>query len=114
MPLKSANGAVRCCSKNGRTCVTPKSCMETTFAMAQAECSAIEMRICTAEELERNKCCNTGCGFDDKLTWHTDSTSTTTTTTATTTTTITKTTEPKGINFVTQYSFLVKSTKVNV
>ena len=78
MPSKSANGAVRCCSKNGRTCVTPKSCMETTFAMAQAECSAIEMRICTAEELERNKCCNTGCGFDDKLTWRTGSTTTTT------------------------------------
>ena len=51
--------------------------MEKTFAMAQAECSAIEMRICTAEELERNKCCNTGCGFDDKLTWHTDSAKTT-------------------------------------
>ena len=73
MPSKSGRGAVRCCSKNGQTCVTPKPCMRTTLAMAQAKCSAIGRRICTAEELAMNKCCSTGCGFDDKLTWYTGS-----------------------------------------
>ena len=73
MPSKSAKGAVRCCSKNGQTCITPKPCLETTFEMAQASCSAIERRICTAEELAKNKCCRSGCGFDDKLIWHTGS-----------------------------------------
>ena len=70
---KSDKGAVRCCSKDGQTCITPNSCMTRTFAIAQAECSAIGRRICTADELKSNKCCRTGCGFDDKLTWHTDS-----------------------------------------
>ena len=81
MPSKSAKGAVRCCSKNGQTCITPKPCMETTFEIAQTKCSARGMRICTADELENNKCCSTGCGFDAKLTWHADSTSSTTTNT---------------------------------
>ena len=68
-----ARGAVRCCSKNGKTCVTPKLCMMMPWSMAQAMCSAIGRRICTAEELAMNKCCSTGCGFDSRLTWHTGS-----------------------------------------
>ena len=27
------------------------------------------MRLCTADELNNNGCCGTGCGFDTKLTW---------------------------------------------
>ena len=73
MPSKAAKGAVRCCSKNGQTCVTPKPCMTTTLAMAQARCAKMGRRICTAEELAKNKCCGTGCGFDSRLTWHSDS-----------------------------------------
>ena len=73
MPSKSKKGAVRCCSHKGQTCVTPKPCLETTFAKAQARCSAIGRHICTAEDLARNKCCRSGCGFDNKLIWHTGS-----------------------------------------
>ena len=47
--------------------------MITTFALAQAKCSEVGRRICTADELKNNKCCSTGCFFDDKLTWQTDS-----------------------------------------
>ena len=68
-----AKGAVRCCSKNGKTCVTPKRCMTTTLARAQARCAKMGRRICTAEELAKNKCCGTGCGFDSRLTWHSGS-----------------------------------------
>ena len=68
-----AKGAVRCCSKNGKTCITPKLCMTTTLARAQARCAKMGRRICTAEELAKNKCCGTGCGFDSRLTWHTGS-----------------------------------------
>ena len=73
MPSKSTKGAVRCCSHKGQTCVTPTPCLETTFAKAQARCSAIGRHICTAEDLARNKCCRSGCGFDNKLIWHTGS-----------------------------------------
>ena len=45
--------------------------MITTFALAQAKCSEVGRRICTADELKNNKCCMTGCFFDDKLTWQT-------------------------------------------
>ena len=51
--------------------------MITTFALAQAKCSEVGRRICTADELKNNKCCMTGCFFDDKLTWQTDSAKTT-------------------------------------
>ena len=68
-----AKGAVRCCSKNGKTCITPKRCMTTTLARAQARCAKMGRRICTAEELAKNKCCGTGCGFDSRLTWHSGS-----------------------------------------
>ena len=68
-----AKGAVRCCSKNGKTCITPKLCMTTTLARAQARCAKMGRRICTAEELAKNKCCGTGCGFDSRLTWHSGS-----------------------------------------
>ena len=51
--------------------------METTFFEAEKKCATIGRRLCTAAELAKNKCCGTGCGFDDKLTWHTDSAKTT-------------------------------------
>ena len=75
-PSSSKKGAVRCCSKDGWTCVTPKSCLVATFAEAEAKCLSEGMRICTAEELDRHKCCHTGCGFDKKLTWRTGSSDT--------------------------------------
>ena len=77
-PSSSKKGAVRCCSKDGRRCITPASCLEThSFEEAKKECSKKDMRICTAEELDRHKCCHTGCGFDKKLTWRTGSSDTT-------------------------------------
>ena len=32
-------------------------------------CSELGRRICKADDLKNNKCCLTGCYFDDKLTW---------------------------------------------
>ena len=32
-------------------------------------------RLCTADELASNKCCGTGCHYDDILTWQTGSVS---------------------------------------
>ena len=75
-PSSSKKGAVRCCSKDGRTCVTPKSCLVATFAEAETKCVEEGMRICTADELDRHKCCWTGCDFDGQLTWRTGSSDT--------------------------------------
>lgn len=72
--------AVRCCSKYGRNgCITPGSdkhpgpnglCLnETTYEDAEYTCESLDMRLCTADELNNNGCCGTGCGFDTKLTW---------------------------------------------
>ena len=60
---------MRCCSKDGQTCITPKPCATTTWIKAHAICSELGRRICKADDLKNNKCCLTGCYFDDKLTW---------------------------------------------
>ena len=60
---------MRCCSKDGQTCITPKPCATTTWKKAHAICSELGRRICKADDLKNNKCCLTGCYFDDKLTW---------------------------------------------
>ena len=66
---KYDKGAVRCCSKDGKTCITPKPCATTTWKKAHEICSLFGRRICKADDLKNNKCCLTGCYFDDKLTW---------------------------------------------
>ena len=65
----SYKAAVRCCSYGGDTCFTPMPCLETTYAEARSKCNELGRRLCTPHELKGNKCCKTGCGFDNKLTW---------------------------------------------
>ena len=66
----SQKAAVRCCSDDDIDCITPKPCLETSYNQAENECSKLGRRLCTAAEMAENKCCGTGCGFDDKLTWY--------------------------------------------
>ena len=64
---------MRCCSNNGETCITPKSCFKTTYGEAKEKCAAIGRRLCMADELAKKKCCassNSDCKFDTALTWH--------------------------------------------
>ena len=67
----SYEAAVRCCRHDGKACITPTGCFKTTYEEARSICNGIgtEWRLCTTNELKGNKCCGTGCGFDDKLTW---------------------------------------------
>ena len=74
--------AVRCCSKDGKECVTPgfnvpmQRCSITSFSKAEKVCQAIGWRLCTATKLVvENKCCGTGCNFDSELTWFNNKTS---------------------------------------
>ena len=64
----SQTGAVRCC--NDDSCISPDSCLETTYDQAQATCTANGRRLCTLTELVEGKCCGTGCGFDSALNWY--------------------------------------------
>ena len=66
----SQTAAVRCCSDDVNDCITPAECLETTYDEAQKKCATIGRRLCTAQEFADNKCCGTGCGFDDKLNWY--------------------------------------------
>ena len=59
--------AVRCCNTND--CVTPNECFKVTLDQAEEECAKIQRRLCTPDELNGNKCCRSGCGFDLELTW---------------------------------------------
>jgi hypothetical protein len=67
----SQRAAVRCCSHDGMDCITPQTCLETTYDDAERKCTTLGRRLCTATELANDKCCSTGCGFDAKLTWYT-------------------------------------------
>ena len=73
---------MRCCSKDGKECVTSgfnvpmQRCSITSFSKAEKVCQAIGWRLCTATELAvENKCCGTGCNFDSELTWFNNKTS---------------------------------------
>jgi len=70
--------AVRCCSWSGINCITPGGheaeqygrCLNnSTFDEAEKKCAAIDMRLCTSDELRNNVCCGSGCNFDKKPTW---------------------------------------------
>jgi len=70
--------AVRCCSLSGINCITPGGheaehhgrCLNnSTFDDAEKKCAAIDMRLCTSDELRNNLCCGSGCNFDKKPTW---------------------------------------------
>ena len=74
-PNRNSINSVRCCSKNGDTCVTPKPCLKTTLVKAQERCARMGKRLCTEDELARNTCCGTGCNFDNTQIWSADSNS---------------------------------------
>ena len=63
---------VRCCSGTGTCDSDPGgTCLPqaATFTEAVAACESQQMRLCTRQELEDNKCCSTGCGYDGNLVW---------------------------------------------
>ena len=60
--------AVRCCSYDGKDCISPEPCLETTYDEARKKCATIGRRLCTAAEMDI--CCWKGCYFDDKLNWY--------------------------------------------
>ena len=71
---KNSQYAVRCCSKDGKSCITPEkndlSCSDyhsKTYDDAVKICEDDDRRICAVSETEN--CCQTGCYTDDKLMW---------------------------------------------
>merc|ERR1719375_1079273 len=81
--------AVRCCSNNGRKCASRKGrCFgrRKTYQEAVGICAAAGMRLCTQAEVATEMCCRTGCMYDHRQVWTSDSCSTQATTTTTTTT----------------------------
>jgi hypothetical protein len=87
--VASATAAVRCCGQSSNTChdsyctqeqmaatgwsfLAPQTNIDgtaATFAEAEGECTARGQRLCSADELEAQVCCGTGCGFDHQLVW---------------------------------------------
>ena len=74
--LRTARGGARCCSKNGPGHVCKSECngivkQMVTLAVAKARCNRLGSgwRLCTTEELKKDKCCQTGCHYDVVLTW---------------------------------------------
>eukprot|EP00929_Paragymnodinium_shiwhaense_P121945 TRINITY_DN943_c0_g1_i1.p1 TRINITY_DN943_c0_g1~~TRINITY_DN943_c0_g1_i1.p1 ORF type:complete len:257 (-),score=41.87 TRINITY_DN943_c0_g1_i1:263-1033(-) len=62
--------AVRCCSMDGKSCKSPRSCPDSaTYDWAEASCQGEGMRLCKKSELESGVCCHGGCGFDSKQVW---------------------------------------------
>ena len=62
--------AVTCCDLDGNECMTPdKTCYKAEFDKAKELCTSIGKRVCTPSELGSGLCCDSGCNFDNKLTW---------------------------------------------
>ena len=57
--------AVRCCAKDGQSCVS--NCGKQTYEDAKKTCQDNNRRLC--KETELKKCCGTGCGYDIQSTW---------------------------------------------
>eukprot|EP01060_Flectonema_neradi_P021717 TRINITY_DN295_c0_g1_i3.p1 TRINITY_DN295_c0_g1~~TRINITY_DN295_c0_g1_i3.p1 ORF type:complete len:341 (+),score=64.87 TRINITY_DN295_c0_g1_i3:68-1090(+) len=67
-------GAVRCCSKNGKACISRVNsdiCLghSETFEAAVEICKEMGRRLCTRSELRSGICCKTGCDYDMLSTW---------------------------------------------
>lgn len=57
--------AVRCCSTDGSSCITPAACPSgKTHKEATDICAARGKRLCSLPELQSGICCETGCDFD--------------------------------------------------
>ena len=69
--LGDSKHIVRCCSPNGDTC-TSEPCLDgdITYNEAVDVCSSRGSRLCF--EYELNKCCGTGCNYDDATSWVAD------------------------------------------
>lgn len=77
--------AVHCCSgsldDDTLECSRPtppntEKCLngeKSSFAEAKAYCEGQEMRLCSVAELESEKCCSTGCGWNWEISWTSDS-----------------------------------------
>ena len=57
--------AVRCCAKDGQSCVS--DCGFQTYEDAKKTCENKNRRLCKATEL--GNCCGTGCNYDTQPTW---------------------------------------------
>ena len=70
---KSNTAFVRCCSNDGTTCQTVSNCGNTldatTYDEAAEECAAIDLRLCTKDELLTHVCCGTGGSCDSAGVW---------------------------------------------
>ena len=83
----SSLAAIRCCNEAADSCFA-SVCSESvgswnflepisgsfdgtavTYQQAAGECEARGKRLCTADELGRQVCCGTGCGYDASLVW---------------------------------------------
>ena len=71
-------GIVRCCSKNGDSCIspegdgTPGKCSNLIYKEAVNMCANMDKRLCTAVELAIGICCDASCQSveDIEHTWH--------------------------------------------
>ncbi|KAL1515959.1 hypothetical protein AB1Y20_002572 [Prymnesium parvum] len=79
----SDTASIRCCKKEESACydsVCDDLVRSSSFSghavslyEAMIECEAHGARLCTAAELEGGMCCGTGCGFDGRMVWSSDS-----------------------------------------
>ena len=74
----SSDVAVNCCSgsmkENNLECSRYKKCVtKSTFAAAEKHCEKQGMRLCSVAELESGACCGKGCGWDNEISWTSDS-----------------------------------------
>ena len=61
---------VRCCSKDGTSCTTPRQChMGANYLEAANICSKLDMRLCNDGDDLDNLCCKTGCNLDYRTIW---------------------------------------------
>eukprot|EP01084_Bolivina_argentea_P196672 337137_1 len=65
--------AVRCCSIDGTSGMSPPACpASVTWQQASDTCASLGYRLCTKAEFNSRKTCGTGCGFDGSRVWTAD------------------------------------------
>jgi len=73
----SSNVAVHCCrgsmEDNNLWCSRDGCAKRSTFAAAKNYCEDKGMRLCSVGELESGACCNKGCGWNNQISWTSDS-----------------------------------------
>ena len=69
----SYKSGVRCCSNDGKQCITPEdfNCPEDnmSYDAAVSKCAETDHRLCTKDELLSKVCCGTGGSCDSDLVW---------------------------------------------